>query len=204
MATKLFLRNTTTSGLVVSGLTILYDMLTTAGAGVDTDQITLTAGGTEILWTQTAGGSSVGWISPRLTAGFTLTSVALSAWFLESNLNDNAGARARIYRWAEGVVTELGGGPFDDGVEWTGSIAEYTWTANVTDTAFNANDRLILRLFATNVGTMTAGTANLQFNAADAATGDSFFSINENVTFVANGAGVQGKFSHLVRLHNAT
>ena len=188
MATKLFLRNTTTNGITNSGDGVVYDMITTAGSAVDTDTVTLTNGGTNIQWTQTAGGSSVAWISGRVPAGgFTLTTADISAWFLQSNMNDEAGGRLRIYKYTPGTptITELTGSPFDDGVEFGTSITEMTWTANPTDTSFAENDRILIRIFATNITTMTAGTADLQFNAADATTGDSFFNIAETVSFKA-------------------
>jgi hypothetical protein len=85
-----------------------------------------------------------------------------------------------------GTITELGGGPFDDGVEFTKTTpTEMTWTGNPTDTAFAENERLLLRLYATNVGTMGSGTVDLIYNGADAATGDSFLNLNETVTFKA-------------------
>ena len=74
MATTLYLRNTTTNAITDTGDAVVYDMITAAGSSVDTDQVTLTNGGTNIQWTQTAGGNSVSWISGRTpAAGFTLT-----------------------------------------------------------------------------------------------------------------------------------
>jgi hypothetical protein len=185
MATKLYLRNTTTNGVTDTGDAVVYDLSLTAGAAVDTDTVGLTNGGTNIQWTQTNGGNSVAWISPIIRTAFTITTSDFSGWFAESNLNDNAGGRLRVYKYTPGVptITELGGSPFDDGVEWTGSDAEYTWVADMTDTAFAVGDRILIRLFATNVGSMTVGTATFKFNAADAATGDSFFNVNETIVF---------------------
>lgn len=185
MATKLFLRNTTTNGITDTGDGVVYDMLPAAGAAVDTDTVTLTDGGTEIQWTQSAGGSTIAWISGRVPAGgFTLTTTDISVWLLESNMNDEAEGRFRVFKYSPGpTITELGGGPFDDGAELGTAITEMTWIGNVTDTAFAENDRILVRLYATNFTTMTAGTADLKFNAANAATGDSFFNIAETVTF---------------------
>lgn len=185
MATTLALRNTTTNGITDTGDGVVYDMVTVFGAAVDTDTVTLTTGGTNIQWTQSAGGSSIAWISGRVpAAGFTLTTATFSGWFLESNMNDEAGGRLVVYRYQPGVptITQLGG-PFDDGVEFGTTITEMTWTANVTDTAFAEDDRILIRVYATNITTMTAGTADLQFNAAAATTGDSFFEIAETVVF---------------------
>lgn len=190
MATKLFLRNTTANGITDSGDGVVYDMLTVAGAAVDTDTVTLTDGGTQIQWTQSGGGASIAWISGRVPAGgFTLTSTDISVWLLESNMNDEAAGRFRVFKYTPGpTVTEVAGGPFDDGVELGTTITEMAWTGNVTDTAFAENDRILVRLYATNFTTMTAGTANVQFNAADTTTGDSFFNIAETVAFKAEDA----------------
>ena len=198
MATKLFLRNTTTNGITDSGDGVLYDMVTAAGAAVDTDQVTLTADGTEIQWTQSAGGSTIAWITGRApSGGFTLTTTDISVWLLESNMNDEAEGRYRLFKY-DGIlhtVTELLGGPFDDGAELGTTITEMTWTGNPTDTIFLENDRLILRLYATNFTTMTAGTADLQFNAANAGTGDSFLNLAETISFKAEAVVNSGALS---------
>lgn len=185
MATKLYLRNTTTNG--ISGY---YDMLTTAGAAADTGVVNTAASGTEIQWTKTAGGTVMAWISGRApVGGFTLTTSDISIWASESHMNANCGGRYRLFiRTAAGVETEIGGGPFDDGVELAVTDAiEHLWTGNPTDQAFAENDRLVVKLYITNIGTMGSGyTCTVTFNAADAATGDSFLNIAETVTFKEN------------------
>jgi hypothetical protein len=192
MATKLFLRNTNTAepnvDLSVIGVDTVVDMLTTAGAGVTTFSVNTAAGGTEIIFDVLAG--TVAWISGRAPAGgFTLTSTDISAWMRESNMNANCGGRYRVFRYRPGsppTLTELGGGPFNDGVEFSTSITEMLWTGNVTDTAFAEDDRIVLKIYITNVGTMGGGfSCDLQLNAADGNTGDSFFNIAETVTFKA-------------------
>ena len=179
--TKLFLRNTTTNGI-----SNYYDMVTTAGSSAATNVVNTAASGTEIQFTQTAGGAAAAWISGRVPAGgFTLTTTDISAWLHESNMNANCGGRYRVFRRsAAGVETEIGGGPFNDGVEFGTAATEMLWTGNVTDQAFSEDDRILLKLYITNIGTMASGfTCTLTFNAADAATGDSFFNIAETVTF---------------------
>lgn len=195
MATKLVLRNTTTNLITDTGDGIVYDMLASSfGSSSDTLVVDTASSGTNIQWTKTAGGSTVAFISGRVPAGgFTLTTSDVSWWCHESNMNANCGARIRIYKYTPGTptITELTGSPFDDGVEFTPNTAtEMTWTANPTDTAFAENDRILIRPYITNVGTMASGfTCTLTFNAADAATGDSFYNINETVTFKAEDVG---------------
>jgi hypothetical protein len=192
VATKLFLRNTTTNGISGTGDAVVYDMLTTAGAAEDqTVGVTTVGSGTEIQ--HEAGlGQLVAWISGRApSGGFTLTSTDISVWQVEGNMSANIGGRYRVFKRTDaGVVTELGGGPFSDGVEMSTAYREDTWTGNVTDTAFAENDRILLRIYITNVGTMGADfSGQLSINAADASQGDSFFNIAETVTFKAEDAG---------------
>lgn len=186
MATTLALRNTTNNGISVAG-SIYYDMVTTFGSAIDTSVTDTAASGTEIQLTdETTNDIEVVWVSGRAPAGgFTLTSVDLSIWARESNMNANVGLRARFFeRTPEGTETEIGGGPFNDGAELGTADAEMTWTANVTDTTIEENNRLVLKLYLTNVGTMGGGhTATISFNAASAATGDSFITLAETVTF---------------------
>lgn len=162
-------------------------MLTAAGAGSTTAVVNTVASGTEIQWTQTAGGTLIQWISGRApVGGFTLTTTDISIWAHESGTAANAGGRYRVFkRTAAGVESELGGGPFDDGVEFTKSTpTEMTWLGNVTDTAFAEDDRILVKVYITNVGVMGGGlTCTLTYNGADAATGDAFLNIAETVTF---------------------
>jgi hypothetical protein len=188
MATKLFLRETTENAIGS-----YRDMVTTAGSSVTTGVVNTTASGTQIQWTKTAGGSVLEWISGRVpSGGFTLSgTMTFSLWCAESNMSANIGARARVFkRTSGGSESEVGGGPYDDGVELTVTTqTEMTWTGTPTSTGFSENDRIIVRYYITNVGTMASGhTGTMNYDAADAATGDSFFQINENVTFKAEDA----------------
>jgi hypothetical protein len=188
MATKLFLRETTENAIGS-----YRDMVTTAGSSVTTGVVNTTASGTQIQWTKTAGGSVLEWISGRApSGGFTLAgTMTFSLWCAESNMNANIGARARVFkRTAAGSESEVGGGPYDDGVELTVTTqTEMTWTGTPTSTGFSEDDRIIVRYYITNVGTMASGhTGTMNYDAADAATGDSFFQINETVTFKAEDA----------------
>lgn len=190
MATKLFLRNTTLNGFIDSGTaSSVRDMSTTAGSAgtpATSNSFNTTAGGTEI------GGQGWFWISGYTpSGGFTLTSTDISVWMLESNMSANIGGRYRVYKLASGASwgaeTELGGGPFDDGVEFGTTSTEMTWVGNVTDTAFAVNDRLIMKLFITGVGGMAAGfSGQLAFDTADGGAADSFFNIAETVAFLSS------------------
>lgn len=164
-------------------------MVDAFGAASDTTVTNTVASGTQIQLTKTAGGLTVAWISGRVPAGgFTLTTTDVSLWQHESNMNANIGGRFLVFRYQPGpTITELGGGPFNDGVEMSVTTPrEDLWAGNVTDQAFSEDDRLLLRVYLTNVGTMAAGhTGTLTFNAASASTGDSFFNIAETIIFKA-------------------
>lgn len=183
MATKLFLRETTNNGIGS-----FRDMVTTAGSSLTTGVVNTTASGTNIQWTKTAGGAVLEWISGRVPAGgFTLSgTMTFNIWASESNMSANAGGRARYYiRTAAGSETEIATSPADDGVEFGTSRAAMNWTEVPTSTAFSENDRLVVRYFITNVGTMGGGfTCTMAYDAATGgADGDSWVQINETVTF---------------------
>lgn len=189
MSTKLFLRSTQTNAI---GATY-FDMLAVAGAGSTTAVVATTTAGTEIQWTQTSGGAELLFISGRVPAGgFTLTATDISLWCHESGTGVDAGGAYRVFkRAADGTESELGGGLYSDGVEFTKDTpTEMAWTGNPTDTAFAENDRILLKIKAVEAaaGAMSVGTCTLTYNAADAGTGDSFFNIAETVTFKAEDA----------------
>lgn len=189
MATKLFLRSTQTNP--IGG--IYFDMVIAAGAG-STTVVVDTDGSTEKQWTQTSGGSLIQWVSGRApSGGFTLTTSDISIWAHESATAGNAGGRYRLFkRTLAGVETELLAGPFDDGVEFTKTTpTEMLWPGNPTDTVFVEDDRILLKLYITNVGTMGTGqTCTLTYNEADAGTGDSFLNIAETISFKAEAVDV--------------
>lgn len=183
-ATRLYLRSTQSNGI---GATY-YDLDIVAGSAADTAVVNTQLNGTEVQFTKTAGGAIAQFISCRAPiGGFTLASTDISLWLSQSSLANNAGGRYRIFkRTAAGVETDITGTPFDNGIEATASDVEYTWVGNVTDTVFAEDDRVLLKVYVTNIGVMAVGTATLTFNAADAAVGDSFLNVYPNTIFKAN------------------
>src|SRR3972149_511595 len=173
MATTLFLRDPKDSGIGV------YRYLqTTRGPGVVTGVVDSIAGGTQIQWTKTLGGELLEFISPPLSAGFPLSgTMTFNIWALEFN-----------------IAANLGGGPYDDGVEFGTSDGVFNWTGVPTSTAFAAGDRLIVKYYITNVGTMGDNfDCTLNYAGVTAgASGDTYFQINENVTFDAEPSGGGG------------
>lgn len=161
---RLYLRNTTANGISIGGVPC-YDLLTTAGSSADTSVVNTTASGTEIQFTKTAGGSVAAFITGRAPlGGWTITSSDVALWLQESAATVNAGLRFRLFKYSAGTETELGGSPFGTGTEFNTANTLETLVGNVTDTALAEDDRLLLRIYAVNVGTMAAGTATLNFN----------------------------------------
>lgn len=182
--TRLYLRNTQRNGI---GSTY-YDLDIVAGNAVDTAVVNTELNGTEVQFTKTAGGAIAQFISGAApVGGFTLTSTDISLWLSQSSLLNNAGGRYRIFkRTAAGVETDITGTPFDNGIEATASDAEYMWLGNVTDTVFAEDDRVLLKVYVTNIGVMAMGTVTLTFNAATETLGDSFLNVYPKTTFKAN------------------
>jgi hypothetical protein len=188
MATKLFLRNTLTLGRDNDGF-IWQDMSSSAGSSLVSVTAPTSAGGTQIAFTN--GTTQVNFVSGRVPAGgFTLSgTMTFNIWALESNNLANCGGRAFVYRYGlDGSFNEVAGGPWNDGVEFTTAAAVYNWTGTPTSTAFVENERIVVVYYITNVGTMGGGrTCTLNYNAATGgANGDSWFQINETVTFKAD------------------
>lgn len=181
MATKLFLRETTSQpGAAYRA------MLPTAGPALTTGIVTATASGTEIQWTKTAGGALLQWLSPPApVGGFTLAGLmTFNLWARESANTVNAGCRARVFKWAAGVETEVLGGPWSAGVEMSTGMLVRNWTGTPTSTAIAADERLVVKFYVTNIGTMAAGTATMDYNGpTGAADGDAWFQTNETVAW---------------------
>jgi hypothetical protein len=162
--TLLHLRNTQTNGISIGGVAC-YDLLTTLGSAPDTAVVNATASGTDIQFTKTAGGSALWFITGRVpSGGWTIENSDIALWLFSSAATVNAGGRYRLHKWSAGTLTLITGSPFDDGVEIDTVEALYEWAGNVTDTALAENDRLVLELDITNVGTMASGTVTLMFN----------------------------------------
>ena len=197
MATKLFLLQTQGNGPVATGY---YDLTTSAGSSLDTGVVNTFAGTSSVngtdqaQWTKTAGGQVIAWISGGApSGGFTLSgTMTFNIWAKESNMSANIGGRARVYkRTLLGVETEILGGPWDDGVEFGTAIGVFNWTGAPTSTIFLEDDSIVVKYFITNVGTMGNGfTGTIDYDTAvGGSDGDSYFQINENVTFKAFPSG---------------
>jgi hypothetical protein len=145
------------------------------GASVTTLTINTTSGGTDI---------SGGFWATKPLIGFTLSgSVTISTRASESNGQANAGMRYRLYKWSPSGGLSAALLTLTQGAELTTTNATVSLTGTPTSTVFANGDVLVVEVAITNVGTMGSGrTVNVTYNGATAnASGDSFFTITENV-----------------------
>jgi hypothetical protein len=188
MATRLYLRSTTWD-------TNRYKLSTTPGTAVATKTVN-TATAAQVQWTDGAGGSAIEWCSDPLSSSATISSaVTFNIWAVESNMSANAGARARLYKVSNdrATWTEMGGGPWDDNVEfpYPTTRAAHSWTGTPTsNNALSAGDRIGVRLFLDDncgVALVNGYTATLGFDDDVAsADGDTYIETVENLTFASN------------------
>ncbi len=182
MATKLFLRDTVATAVSTDS----YYMSTSAGTSTAQMVVVSTTSTAGQQWTTSTGTGVIRFVTGPANTAFTLTLTDISIWAGESNMSANNGGGYQVFKIStSGVETAVGGGRFDDGVEFSQpGPAEMTWAGNVTDTAFSTGQRVAVKIYTVPVGTGAAGfTCTLTYNGADAATGDSFLNLNETVTF---------------------
>lgn len=181
--TQLSLRQTVVNGL--SGFMDLLEAFDTAAAV--TAVVTTTASGTEIQWTKTAGGVLAAWISPRFKSQWEFPSNVTDGramsietiWAKESVATVNATLKTKTWiRKPDG--TEIGPIYTNNATlagELTTTMAGYTDATADTytqPTNVGEDDRLILRVYVVNSGTMGSGTATLQYDGPMPTTNISF------------------------------
>lgn len=188
MATTLYLR-ADDANIYNTSNTTQYEFLSTSrGATLTGATVATAASGTDIIWTETSGGRVLAWISPPVsnTQSITASTVTFNIWAIESNMNANAGGRARLYRWSANNATEtLIAGPADDGVEFGTTVGAMNWTTTATATTLLKGDRIVARYYITGVGTMASGhTCTMGYNGTTAgANGDSYVVLTDNLVF---------------------
>lgn len=181
MATKLFVKKFANSG---PSLTSYFYTNTVAALGGSTNSVTTaTASGTNIQCTKTAGGTALAWVSQPFSATATISGdITVNTRAKESGAAVNSKMRCRVYILSAGVETQFGSG--DASAELTTSDAAQNFTITPTSQAFAIGDRLVIKFFVTNAGTMAAGTVTMTYGGATgAAAGDTYISLTENVTF---------------------
>ncbi len=145
---------------------------------------TTTGSGTSIQATDTAGGTALKWITPPfLTAKTLVTQVFCNIWAKETSVAANCTVSIQLFPYSaasEGSVfltdtaytTEL----------TTSFLAQRYTTVAATSQAFAAGDRLVIKLYIINVGTMGAvtGGALIDYDSPNENTdGDTYIDIQE-------------------------
>lgn len=172
-ALKLYLRRTST--IAIGGF---MDMLEQLGSTTQTTAVVSTGAGlTEKQWTKTSGGALAEWISNRFTKPWTFvnsTDAVMFYWVAsESNVSANCGFRFKLFKRApDGTETQCYS--VDSILEMSTAGTIYkdlsaptpnTNAPTMTTTSFNEDDRLVLRFYIYNVGTMASGfTCTVQYD----------------------------------------
>lgn len=140
---------------------------------VGTSSITLVSGNTAgIQATNTAGSTPISWISPAIASSFTLSgSVTMSMWGNQAAAANNSSVGFRVWHKSasfsgSGAETPIMTAISRSAAEFGTTPALRTVVSNITNTAFQPGDRMVLRLYAINAGTMGTGTQTLYYGAA--------------------------------------
>ena len=191
MATTLYLRNTTTNNADTA--TAYKDIVAASGAAASTGTANTTASGTEILIDS--------WITGRIPAGgvAALGTITLNLYGMESNLNANATFGVRCYRrTAAGVETELvSTGRVNDNVEFPAtSVSLMNWVVTPNQNrAFVENDRIVIKVYASNFGTMSSGrVVTLNYGSGTGTPSGSNVVLADTIAFKAEPAPLSGTF----------
>jgi hypothetical protein len=178
MTTKLFARN---QSITIFGNSYLTAN-TNQGAAVTSIGTATTTAAAEVDFVTR-------WSSGRAPAGGTTISgiMTINMWGVESAMTVNAGPRVRVYKMnTSGNLTEIGGSPADDGVEYGTAFAAQNWTLSPTSFSLAENERIVYGFLNVPAGgTMATGTVSMSYNGATAANGDTYLQTNETISFKA-------------------
>jgi hypothetical protein len=132
------------------------------------------------------GGVADRWVTAPLAAGITISgTVTMNIRASESSMSANVGMQVLIQRIDNMGAIQQTVLNSEQGVEVGTSEGAQNWTAAPTSTAFNKGDRLLLTIYANDGGTMASGfTFSVYISGAAGATGDTFISLTENLTFL--------------------
>lgn len=143
-------------------------------------------GSVTIGGTTNTGDVAIGYWTTMPLVGFTLSgSISINVWGDEQNATTNYGAKCIVYKWnlASGLSTALA--TITTG-EFATTPAARTGSATPTSTVFSNNDMLVFYFLFTPAGGAGANNRSVNFyynGATAAAQGDTYVTINENVTY---------------------
>lgn len=125
------------------------------------------------------------WISKPLNAVTISGTVTFNFWMSESNMSANVGAQAIVYRCDSLGVIQSTIINSEKGVELPVTTrAAQNWTAAPTSTAIGSGERIAIRVFGNDVGTMGSGFSfdYSQGAASGGVDGDSFVTFTETIS----------------------
>jgi hypothetical protein len=149
---------------------------------VPTATTNATSSGSNIQMTATAGGTALKWITRKMSTAVTLGAVVGESAFVNVSANEsaasvNAGLQLRLLSYSG--TTETAALTDNYGTElatttlpnmWATTIGS-NWTANP---ALAVGDRLVIKMYVNNVGTMAAGSVIMSYDGAAGGAGDTY------------------------------
>ncbi len=151
-----------------------------------TSATTTTGSGDDIQCTDTAGGTALAWITAPFGAAKTLvTQVFCNVWAKEATAAANCcpAITLTLYTAAAESTVILDDDALATETSAVSTLANRWMTAAVTSQAFAAGDRLVIKLYASAVGTMGAVTGGLVISydsPTENTAGDTYIDIQEN------------------------
>ena len=173
-----------------------YQILASQGLGPNNfSQNTVTGPTNGVELAGSPGAQATSWISPPLSAAVTISgAITLNIWASESSLSANAAINGilEVIDGATGTLTLIAKSARVTELTTSTAVSNFTVTP-ASGVACKAGDRLRFRIFADDAGTMASGfTFAVAFAGnTPGATGDTWFQLTENVTFVSEPAGTQ-------------
>jgi hypothetical protein len=172
---KLVARRTTAQG--VSTYKDLLLERASSGAAT-TAVVTTVAGATEIQWTYTAGGALAGWVTRRFKYNWRCAPGIISGRVLnhESVSTVNGRFLTRCYlRAVDGTETLLWSHLMTGEINTNNQLSPatiistgtgVTWAVPTTGITVKPDERIVIKFFVVNIGTMGAGTATITHDQA--------------------------------------
>lgn len=206
MATKLLLRSLNDNGATASMTRGTGDnnlsgsargwitnlLSTSQGSSVASNSVSSVAGPTSGVNAGDSGTNITEFVSLPLAAAATISgTITFNLRMAESMTGMNAGAQCVVQRLDSSLAVQETVINSERGTEMGTSEAAQNWTGTPTSTAFNKGDRIrVVPAFNDAGGTMASGfTGTFWWNGAAGATGDSFVTFTENLSFVSEPAG---------------
>lgn len=209
MATTLYFQGTQPSkaGLLTRGRNdakyaggatrwLTRQLSTSRGGGAFADTAATVAGPTAGI--ETAGSAPYEYISPPVGVGFTLSgTITFNLRGFESSMNANATWRCVVERIDNtGVIISTVVDSLRTGATELGtSESAHNWTATPTSTTFAKGDRLRVRVLIDDASSNMGAGFSVSFMVAgtsSGASGDSFITLTETVTFEQPGTDSSG------------